>query len=145
MCRLHRYVIYWSKIRLNLCREVTRELTYSFFTLSPYFHKKSNPPQKGWAYGKLDLLEKTLKKIMASPYAKYMVGYYMDDEAPAEYRMIEQVISIVDRLDRDAQGQRQRPIYALEGNAGNALQHLHHIDMLSTRTEVLNHFLGNVP
>ncbi len=122
----------WAPSLKNIKMGVETGLTYAFFSLSPYFHQKSKPRQRGWAYGKLALLEKNLQEIMASPYAQYLVGYYMDDEAPAEYRMIEQVIKIVDRLDRDSTGQRQRPIYALEGNAGRALQHLHHIDILGT-------------
>ncbi len=33
-------------------------------------------------------------------------------------------------LDRDANGNRQRPMYFLEGNPEAALQHMHHADML---------------
>ncbi len=103
----------WAPNDKNLRIAAEAGIPYGFLYISPFFHNKNDPPQRGWAYGQLEILETTLKQILASPRAANLVGYYFDDESYGEYELKEQIVQLIDRL--------------------------------STRTEVLNHFLGNVP
>lgn len=122
----------WAPNEKNLRIAAEAGIPYGFLAIAPYFHNKSSPPQRGWAYGQLDKLESTLKQILRSPRADNLVGYYFDDESHGEYALKEKIVQLIDRLDRDANGKRQRPMYFLEGNSGAALQHMHHMDMVGT-------------
>lgn len=65
----------WVASLKALQSSVKHGMKYNFLTISPAYHKKSRPPQQGWAYGNLGWVEKTVKSILNSPQSKNLVGY----------------------------------------------------------------------
>lgn len=115
----------WASSLAAIQRGVDAGLPYAFFQLAQYIHPGA------WAYGNLDRLRADLGAILDSPYRDHLIGYYLDNESPEQFELAQQVIAVVRELDM-LHGQRQRPVYILQGQPGRAPAYRRLADMTGT-------------
>ncbi len=84
-----------------------------------------------WGYRKFDRLQQNLREILEHPvYRHWLLLYYLDHEKNwEEWDTFSDLYRHLDRLDRHANGQRERPIYVLQGNAGAARMLKHRLPL----------------
>lgn len=133
----------WVASLAGIEKSVKAGMPYNFFQLGQYIHKGA------WAYGNLTALRADLGAILKSSYAHNLVGYYYDNESPDQFVLAQQVLAVVKELDT-VNGQRQRPIYILQGNPGRQLAYTgmaeltggYHFGASSTQLTVLEQVYG---
>ncbi len=78
----------------------------------------------GWAYNDLNDLEKRLREIFDNGLGEQLLLYYWDNENNHDqWQVPVDVIRTIHRLDADQSGQRQHPVYALQGEFNIARVH----------------------